>query len=142
MAMALIINKVLMDMALRRQSRSTSTFKEEYWYSTFLKVVPFYDCAKLLRAPQQSDAPGHHDGTVRVGEEHCQREQEGGTSGEKEKERSPMDPSTRGTDTLEMMPRMLKRAVVFVIARKDERVCVCVFQYKVRLGIKDAHTPG
>ena len=41
-----------------------------------------------------------------------------------------MDPSTRGTDTLETMPRMLKRAVVFVIARKDERVCVCVFQYK------------
>ena len=64
MAMALIINKVLMDMALRRQSRSTSTFKEEYWYSTFLKVVPFYAHAKLLRTHQQSDAPGHHNGTV------------------------------------------------------------------------------
>ena len=25
-----------------------------------------------------------------------------------------MDPSTRGTDTLEMMPRMLKRAVVLL----------------------------
>ena len=53
MAMALIINKVLMDMALRRQSRSTSTFKEEYWYSTFLKVVPFYAHAELLHTPQQ-----------------------------------------------------------------------------------------
>ena len=31
---------------------------EEYWYSTFLKVVPFYARAKLLRTPQQSDAPG------------------------------------------------------------------------------------
>ena len=74
MAMELIINKVLMDMALRRQSRSTSTFKEEYWYSTFLKVVPFYARAELLRTPQQSNAPGHHDGTVRVGEERHQRE--------------------------------------------------------------------
>ena len=33
-----------------RRSRSTSTFKEEYWYSTFLKVVPFYPRAELLRA--------------------------------------------------------------------------------------------
>jgi len=32
------------------RSRSTSTFKEEYWYSTFLKVVPFYDRPELLRA--------------------------------------------------------------------------------------------
>jgi hypothetical protein len=113
-----------------RRSRSTSTFKEEYWYSTFLKVVPFYARAELLHTPKQSDAPGHHAGMVQVGEECCQREQEGGTSDEKEKERSPMDSSTRGTDTSETMPRMLKRAVVFVIARKDERVCVCVFQYK------------
>ena len=36
-----------------RRSRSTSTFKEEYWYSTFLKVVPFYAHAELLRTPQQ-----------------------------------------------------------------------------------------
>jgi len=113
-----------------RRSRSTSTFKEEYWYSTFLKVVPFYARAELLHTPKQSDAPGHHAGMVQVGEECCQREQEGGTSDEKEKERSPMDSSTRGTDRSETMPRMLKRAVVFVIARKDERVCVCVFQYK------------
>jgi hypothetical protein len=53
MAMELIINKVLMGMALRRQSRSTSTFKEEYWYSSFLKVVPLYAQAELLRTPQQ-----------------------------------------------------------------------------------------
>ncbi len=47
-----------------RRSRGTSTFKKEYWYSTFLKVVPFYARVELLRTPQQSDAPGHHDGTV------------------------------------------------------------------------------
>jgi hypothetical protein len=34
----------------------------------------------------------------------------------REKERSPMDPSTRGTDTLETMPRMPKRAVVLFSA--------------------------
>jgi hypothetical protein len=109
---------------------------------TFLKVVPFYARAELLRTPQQSDALGHYDGTVRVSEEHCQREQEGGTSGKKEKEHSPMDHSTRGTDMLETMSRILKRAVVFVIARKDEEcVCAC-FSTKLCLGIKDAHTPG
>ena len=51
-------------------------------------------------------------------------------------------PSTRGTDTLETMPRMLKRAVVFVIARKDERVCVCVFQYKCPPRDKRCPYPG
>ncbi len=53
-----------------------------------------------------------------------------------------MDPSTSGTDTLEMMPRMLKRAVVFVLQEKmKECVCAC-FSTNVLLRIKDAHTPG
>ena len=51
-------------------------------------------------------------------------------------------PSTRGTDTLETMPRMPKRAVVFVIARKDERVCVCMFQYKCPPRDKRCPYPG
>ena len=53
-----------------------------------------------------------------------------------------MDPSTRVTDTLEMIPMMLKRAVVFVIARKDERECVCVFQYKYPPRDKRCPYPG
>ena len=57
MAMELIINKVLMDMVLRRQSRSTNTFKEEYWYSSFLKVVPLYAQVELQRTPQQCALP-------------------------------------------------------------------------------------
>jgi hypothetical protein len=37
---------------------------------------------------------------------------------------------------------MPKRAVVFVIARKDERVCVCVFQYKCPPRDKRCPYPG
>ena len=53
-----------------------------------------------------------------------------------------MDHSTRGTDMLETMSRILKRAVVFVIARKDERVCVCMFQYKSLPRDKRCPYPG
>ena len=40
----------------------------------------------------------------------------------REKDRSPMDPSTSGTDTLETMPRMPKRAGVFRF--RPPRECV------------------
>jgi len=49
-----------------------------------------------------------------------------------------MDPSTRGTDTLETMPRMPKRAVVFV--KMKECVCAC-FSTNVRLRDKRCPYP-